>query len=59
MPPAQVCTNYIMIDSTKWDVVCVMFFFNLRKDGQIEIYRQITKANLLQRDKQINVKDWQ
>lgn len=47
-----------MIDSTKWDVVCVMFFFNLRKDGQIEIYRQITEANLLQRDKQIKVKDW-
>lgn len=47
-----------MIDSTKWDVVCMMFFFNLRKDGQIEIYRQITEANLLQCDKQIKVKDW-
>lgn len=59
MPRAQVCTYYIMIDSTKWDVDCVMFFFNLRKDGQIEIYRQITEANLLQCDKQIQVKDWQ
>lgn len=56
MPPAQVCSNYRLYNG---DVDCVMFFFNLRKDGQIEIYRQITEANLLQCDKQIKVKDWQ